>query len=425
MTERYCRDEVKGGDDGDFKNLNQKLWFRKTLESTEIFCRDFFEIIEDEQDIPAWEDRIDHSKLEAYLYRVVTLENDRRLKEMTEEEFADVFPTPLLGRIHEYPTTVEPRPADFPVFEPKHLMYKLATIRDKLHGITYELLFEYGICEADVDIYYGIKAVSDKWNRDQKSDKDAEDFLHNAEEFYEDIVKPILIDQRNTSRRSRRRFKTTNNVSNGTYWLFWVRVESDTTIKAAKEDLLDFYRKLTRKYRARDYVNEKKSGAWKKFKEMQTNGDVIISINGAFARLLKWIERNRGKEEAKRFEKYILRLEETKIDPEDVSSRCYLTRTETGQFAFNTGGKMSCVLLHRFFEPGFIDWLAGDRRKKDKPSPVEIPYDLIGDLFLTVKGRRLEQWERKDLPKAEATSAPAKDDETEFWQKKIKTFPSP
>lgn len=47
------------------------------------------------------------------------------------------------------------------VFQPKHLMLKLASVRHDETGTDYEFLVEYGLFEPATGIYLGIKAVSD------------------------------------------------------------------------------------------------------------------------------------------------------------------------------------------------------------------------------------------------------------------------
>lgn len=97
-------------------------------------------------------------------------------------------------------------------FQPKHLMLKLASLRDAEAGIDYEFLVEYGLFEPSTGIYFGIKAVAD-------SDVSSQQFISRAEKTVDELSSrsPRLF----SNRRLRQR-PLTDNADNGSYWPVWL-----------------------------------------------------------------------------------------------------------------------------------------------------------------------------------------------------------
>lgn len=108
-------------------------------------------------------------------------------------------------------------------------MLKLACIRDEAAAISYEFLVEYSLFEPTVGIYFGIKAVSDKWVSD-------DDFISHAENTVEKLSSSSkLFKSRRLSMHPR-----TDNADNGTYWPLWLPSPGCNDLK--KE--IDYLRKI-------------------------------------------------------------------------------------------------------------------------------------------------------------------------------------
>lgn len=142
-----------------------------------------------------------------------------------EESFESPFPKDIRGYIHEK-------------FQPKHLMCKAAVLRDDDNHINFEFLIEYGIFESDVEIYYGIKAISDS--------------ADTTDEFFDYVTmgKPMQSVNKIKSDENVKypqRFKTTNNAHNGTFWLVWERIESTNTLVETIQNLETRYYKKFKK----------------------------------------------------------------------------------------------------------------------------------------------------------------------------------
>lgn len=139
-----------------------------------------------------------------------------------------------------------------PVFQPNHLMYKVARFRDEAHQTTYEFIFEYDIFEPHVEIYYGIKAISDF----PHTEKDFLQFVEQVADGFKDYMingtdktpavdytiddeknKPVPLKADKRMKVYSKRIKLTNNANDGTFWLVWVRKDSRDSLATDVEDL--------------------------------------------------------------------------------------------------------------------------------------------------------------------------------------------
>lgn len=115
------------------------------------------------------------------------------------DEQSSPFPERLRGRLRD-------------AFQPKHLMLKLACVRDAEAGIDYEFLMEYGLFEPATGIYFGVKAVSDSLTS-------SDEFISDAEEAVERLIHSA---PRLFSNPRLRQLPLTDNAEDGTYWPMWI-----------------------------------------------------------------------------------------------------------------------------------------------------------------------------------------------------------
>lgn len=398
-----------------FKNLNQRLWFRKTCESTVKYCNDFLKL-------SGYDQKLDTIALENYLYKIVAFENEGRLHEIEEQDFIKVFPQALMGHIHEYQTTIDPHPINRPSFEPKHLMYKYAIMRDEEHKITYEFLFEYDLTASDVEIYYGIKAISDYWNQNEDSQELAERFLRDAEECYETIVRPILRKQSHKSVKSGQEFKTTNNVSNGTYWLFWLRVESGDTLDHVKDVLKNFYNDLSKK--RSDYKKSISNEDMNKAHEKVWASKMFFAKQNVFSKLLDTIERRYCEDKKNEFIQYIETLTATPVlgnTEKHILEK--VGEDKYKKYKFNVGDALARILFLWFFDRDYFKWLESDRRDDYNTKDHRYLPDGIEDVFFNINGDPIDLWNWKQLPKTKYGNLSEREDQAEFWRNKLKLIP--
>lgn len=142
---------------------------------------------------------------------LVKLTDEGKRYEATPDD--SPVPVDLIGVIHEH--------TGQPMFQSNHMMCKLAMLRDETASLTYEFLVEYDIFETDVEIYYGVKAVSDD--------------LITTEEFKAHVLEDWeKVRRAKKYRKLAGKFKITNNGNYGTFWPFWIRLNIN-----CKESLYD------------------------------------------------------------------------------------------------------------------------------------------------------------------------------------------
>ncbi|MBD5163678.1 MAG: hypothetical protein HDT09_03135 [Bacteroidales bacterium] len=193
-----------------------------TKEATKDFCLEMIKFSSDYL-------RIDKEEFwhrcVGYFDQVFEYNREKTLQNHLDElQALSPFPEDLRGFIHEYNGQG--------VFQPKHLMFKLATYRDDATKITYEFLFEYDITDPTTEIYYGIKAISD----DPKTTAEFEEKVHHIAWEWRDYIRNKDRSQGSTANYYKRH-KLTNNAHDGTFWISWVRVESYESLDHALKDL--------------------------------------------------------------------------------------------------------------------------------------------------------------------------------------------
>ena len=196
---------------------NERFWLEMTKLGTLTYCREMLKLSPEFQnrrssdtDYYAYLKSIDGPILK-YVDLLNEYSRNDKWDKLTPKD--SPFPSDIHGYIHEYNE-------DSGWFQPKHLMCKLAVLRDSINMIHYEFLIEYDILSPDVEIYFGVKAVSDNY-------ESTDGFKNIVIEHWKKVSSDKY-------KRYAHRFKLTNNVNHGTCWPFWWRMSID-----CKEELVD------------------------------------------------------------------------------------------------------------------------------------------------------------------------------------------
>lgn len=222
-----------GIDDKDLEELNSDFWLEMTKEGTLHYCHEMLKLSRDfansRPDDKPYEEHLislDESILN-YMDKVHNYTHSGKRNEITAQ--VSPFPADLKGFIHEHQIEGD--------FQPEHLMCKLAILRDEENRLNYEFLIEYDIFDTSTEIYFGVKAVSDEW-------KPTHAFKQLAMDHWK------LVEEKGAYKRKKHRFKMTNNVSNGTFWPFWLRMTMEC--KEELNDAISFVEKFYKDYK--DYL---------------------------------------------------------------------------------------------------------------------------------------------------------------------------
>ncbi|MBD5208140.1 MAG: virulence RhuM family protein [Bacteroidales bacterium] len=215
---------------------NAFLWFERVSKSTITYCNEFLKLTKGHENVTK-------DAIKDYMSLIIKLRNecysDDEINRISESK--SVFPKEIRGYLcHE---------GNKPIFQPNHLMCKLATLRDEVNHINYEFLIEYDIFDPSTEIYYGVKAVSDE-------PVSSNHFIECAEKIWGDVL-GRNIKMKNKDKRGRpsfyikyeNRFKETDNGNNGTFWPFWIRYDADKesfvdVVTALKTVFKDFGKSL-------------------------------------------------------------------------------------------------------------------------------------------------------------------------------------
>lgn len=193
-----------------------------TVRSTFDYCKEMLRLSGNPYEKVSEEDL--KRRCEIYVHKVIEYDRAKTISGHLDELYElSPFPSDIRGYLHEY--TGEG------IFQPKHLMCKIATIR--VPDITFEFLVEYGILEADVEIYYGIKAISD----DTETTEDFAAKVTELSDSWFDYIKQYKNLTRGPYAGHYHRHKFTNNVHDGTFWISWVRMESEEDMETVVKDL--------------------------------------------------------------------------------------------------------------------------------------------------------------------------------------------
>ena len=182
------------------QDINYRFWLENTVKATMAHCCRLAEI---------FNCKLDTDSVAAYITDLA----EGKERDASSSPFPEVIRGSLRG-----------------IFQPKHLMLKLACLRDATAGIDYEFLVEYGLFEPSTGIYFGIKAISDN---DVSDDR----FISRAENAIDILSKSAsgLF----SNRRLRQR-PLTDNAQNGTYWPLWIPSPASRNLK----DEIKFLRRI-------------------------------------------------------------------------------------------------------------------------------------------------------------------------------------
>lgn len=319
------------------RERNEHFWLEMTKKSTLVFCHEMLKVSEVFQ-IKRPADVEYNTYLESIdneILKFVDLLNEYDSKGRWDEISKDdsPFPSDLYGYIHEYNT-------DGGWFQPKHLMCKLAGLRDEVNKINYEFLIEYDILSPDVEIYFGVKAISDDWE--------------STDEFKNIVIEHWRLVHSGRYKRHTHRFKMTNNVNHGTFWPFWWRIGLE-----CKEELADALKYLETFYR--DYKNILNlRDLWRpKFNRIAINVANSLLSNEDYDDLMSQIARDYNEETSRRFERLL---------NESLNAGLIIENNLNGK-RFNCVGstvKMVCIIR------GFFTMTAFSKKKEweDKHTPI-------------------------------------------------------
>lgn len=244
---KFCEVEIakRNNRRNAYNAFNEFFWFERVSKSTITYCNEFLKLTKGHKNVTK-------DAIKDYMSLIIKLRNecysDDEINRISEAK--SVFPKDIRGYLcHE---------GNEPIFQPNHLMCKLATLRDEVNLINYEFLIEYDIFDPATEIYYGVKAVSDK-------PVSSNHFIECAEQRWGDVL------GRNTKRKNKHkrgrksfyikyenRFKETDNGNNGTFWPFWIRYDADKEsfvdiVTALKTIFKDFGKSLNKNL---DYKGE-------------------------------------------------------------------------------------------------------------------------------------------------------------------------
>lgn len=182
---------------------NAYHWFERVLKATTHYCEEFLLLSDGSRSVDA---------IKEYMKLINKLRNEcddeDELIRIRDKKAKEAISDDIRGYLKHH--------GKEPIFQPNHLMCRLAVLRDDVHKINYEFLIEYDIFDPVTEIYYGVKAVSDELESD-------DEFIKEAEERWNAIKVELKDLYRN--REYKYRYKETDNGNNGTFWPFWIRYD--------------------------------------------------------------------------------------------------------------------------------------------------------------------------------------------------------
>lgn len=335
-TERLKKSIVKN------HNRNSRYWEKMTIRSTMRYCKLMLWLSENPFEKVA-EDQF-KQRCEEYLRKVIEYDRENILyKHLAELQELSPFPSDLQGFLHEY--------SGDGIFQPKHLMCKILTLRAE--RMTFEFIVEYGLLEPDVEIYYGIKAISD-------STSTTDEFADRVEELSDkwfDYIRPF-IKERGRTAGYYHRHNFTNNVQNGTFWISWVRIEPDEELDEAVRDLEKKVYKKFILFLAKENIIIKQDY---KASEKQAFVDAYRKLNSSISGSLSVkLARALAKTKEKKYADMIAKLDdacEFKIKDSN-NGETLLVKLENGCYQFNINDDLAWLFVQILFQDKDIRELA-------------------------------------------------------------------
>lgn len=275
----------------DIIERNERFWLEMTKLGTLTYCHELLKLSTEFQNKrPSKVEYYEYlGSLDEHILKYIDVLNayskNGKWGEITPKD--SPFPSDIHGYIHEYNEGGG-------WFQPKHLMCKLAVLRDATNKINYEFLIEYDILSPDVEIYFGVKAVSDSW-------ESTEDFKKVVIEQWEKV-------RQDKYKRYAHRFKLTTNVNHGTFWPFWWRMNID-----CKEELIDTILRLKVFYQDYKKVLDLHDLFIAKFDKIQHWATSSLLTNDDYNYLLKKITDDYNEGISKRFEIFLQKCVEKNV----------------------------------------------------------------------------------------------------------------
>ena len=344
---------------------NEYYWFERISKATLKYCREFLKL----SDYPVYDE-----KIKEYMSLIIRLRKSNADEETVrrEAESKSVFPEEIRGYICHY--------GGERIFQPNHLMCKLAVLRDEINRINYEFLIEYDIFDPSTEIYYGIKAISD----DSVSNND---FIKNAEREWigiRDFNKERSEKNKEKKKRgdfyatNRHRFKETDNSNNGTFWPFWIRYKEGESLSKVVYNLSTVFN---------DYKENSKtplSCLTEKFDEIYEIIKNKSFDNRPYEELENYISDNLTQKSVDEFRDVILpNLEKRKmivmLKDKRYELRCNLNLLSTYMMAIFSAMRKRRIKEHEPLEYSYV------------------PYEILCTVILTREGKKTNRssWDNK------------------------------
>lgn len=216
---------------------------------------------------------------------------------------------------------------------PKHMMYKLETLRREDGAVGYEFLIEYKTTEPTVGIYYGCKCLFPEG-------VEPSPYIDQFNKEWKMVKNEVLTLLNNTfpDKDFSHRFKATNNANDGTYWPFWITLYEDEDIREvglrATKIIRDVYKRL---------LEEKKYAPYEEPKPKDKCETLTAFTNEAFDELVRAIAENiSGESKVSKYEssvseiieKFIKRaVEENLLIKVTAYEKAWATTLQTNEFA--------------------------------------------------------------------------------------------
>lgn len=342
---------------------NERFWLEMTKSGTLTYCHEMLKLSpEFQKKCSSDTDYYAHLKsIDGPILKYVDLLNEHSRSDKWDKLTPNdtPFPSDIHGYIHEYN-------GDSGWFQPKHLMCKLAVLRDDENSINYEFLIEYDILSPDVEIYFGVKAVSDNYE--------------STDEFKNTVIEDWRKVSSDKYKQCAHRLKLTNNVNHGTFWPFWCRMNIDS-----KEGLLDvisiikdFYRDYKKVLRLHDIDTFKP-----KFIELKAVVAKSLQSKEDYDNLIAKIAEDYDNEVSSRFEKLLQYCTDKNIIALDRNSMKYHCLGPTV--------KMICI-LKRFFD------LPQNVYKEEKGPKKRTPWEYIKKVVLDKDKRVINKANWQKMP---------------------------
>ena len=357
--------------DEELANNNERFWLEMTKQGTLRYCHEMLklsiEFQKKRRDVIGYYEHLESldDKILSYMDMVNEFHKQGRFYEIQAKD--SPFPSDLHGYIHD--NYSEGKRGSF---QANHLMCKLAVLRDEDNKFCYEFLIEYDIFETDVEIYFGVKAISDSWNT--------------TPAFQNKVLGDWgIVREMGAYKRNKHRFKMTNNSNNGTFWPFWWRLGMD-----CKEELADSIQIIKKFYTDYKKYLELEDAIRPKFDRV--SNEVLNSLTSEvdYIDLIKKIKEDYNENVSNSFEDVLNKcVEEGFLEEHNRTGKRYFCKV--------TKAKIICI-IRKFFQLASLNgekWQDSEHRENwfNRHTPI----NALSKVILDKNGNviNLSNW-RKD-----------------------------